>query len=103
MKIETYEGAVENGQIRLAGDVRLPEIAKVYVVIPGVEARPVACIGGSRLVHTEQAADFKKEIIERSLRDHREIIERSLRDNSMATGEGRIRLWDEISRKTPSV
>ena len=64
MKIETYEGTVENGQIRLAGDVRLPEKAKVYVVIPGVETRPVAYVGSPRLVHPEQAADFKKEIIE---------------------------------------
>ena len=64
MKIETYEGTVENGQIRLTGDVRLPEKAKVYVVIPGVETRPVAYVGSPRLVHPEQAADFKKEIIE---------------------------------------
>ena len=61
MKIETYEGTVENGQIRLTGDVRLPEKAKVYVVIPGVETRPVAYVGSPRLVHPEQAADFKKE------------------------------------------
>lgn len=64
MKIETYEGIVENGQIRLPADVRLLERAKVYVVIPGVEMRPVAYVGSPRLVHPEQAADFKKEIVE---------------------------------------
>ena len=64
MKIDTYEGIVENGHIRLPADVRLPEKARVYVVIPGVEARPVAYVGSPRLVHPEQAADFKKEIIE---------------------------------------
>lgn len=64
MKIETYEGIVENGQIRLPADVRLPEKARVYVVIPGVETRPIAYIGSPRLVHPDQAADFKKEIIE---------------------------------------
>ena len=64
MKTETYEGIVENGQIRLPADVRLPEKTKVYVVIPGVEMRPAAYVGSPRLVHPEQAADFTKEIVE---------------------------------------
>ena len=37
MKIATYEATVENGQIKLSEPVRLPERAKVYVVVPGVE------------------------------------------------------------------
>lgn len=64
MKVATYEGIVENGQVRLPAKVRLPEKVKVYVVIPDVEAQPVAYIGSPRLAHPEQAEDFKKEVIE---------------------------------------
>jgi hypothetical protein len=64
MGVTTFEGIVENGQIRLPAAVRLPERAKVYVVIPDVEVETVAYIGSPRLVHPEQAADFKKEVIE---------------------------------------
>ena len=35
MTVMTYEGIVEHGQIRLKSDIRLPEQAKVYVIIPG--------------------------------------------------------------------
>ncbi len=63
MRVTTFEGVVENGQIRLPATVRLPERAKVYVVIPDVEVQTVAYIGSPRLVHPEQAADFKKEVI----------------------------------------
>ena len=34
MKVATYEATVENGQIRLSEPVRLPEHAKVFVVVP---------------------------------------------------------------------
>ena len=64
MRVTTFEGIVENGQIRLPATVRLPEKAKVYVVIPDVEIQTVAYIGSPRLVHPEQAADFKKEVVE---------------------------------------
>ena len=37
MKVATDEATVENGQIRLSEPVRLPEHAKVFVVVPGVE------------------------------------------------------------------
>jgi len=64
MRVTTLEGTVENGQIRLPATVRLPERAKVYVVIPDVEVQTVPYIGSPRLVHPEQAADFKKEVVE---------------------------------------
>ena len=38
MSVTTYQGTVENGQVRLAEDVRLPENAKVYVVVPDAES-----------------------------------------------------------------
>lgn len=64
MKVTTLPGIVENGQIRLADNVRLPERATVYVVIPGVETPAAAYVGSPRLVHREQAVDFKKEVVE---------------------------------------
>ena len=64
MKVDTYEGVVENGQIRLPPNVSLPEKAKVYIVVPSIETRHGGYIRSPRLAHPEQAADFKKEIIE---------------------------------------
>jgi len=64
MKVTTYQAIVENGQIRLPTNVRLPEKTKVYVVIPDVELPSTAYIDSPRLAHPEQAADFKKEVIE---------------------------------------
>jgi len=63
MSVTTFQGVVENGQIRLPGYLRLPEKTKVYVVIPDAAVRPRAYISSPRLVHTEQAVDFKKEVI----------------------------------------
>ena len=65
MKVATFEAVVENGQIRLTEGVRLPEKARVYVVIPGVPA--ATYIGSPRLARPEQAADFEKEVIEGDL------------------------------------
>lgn len=67
MKVATFEAIVENGQIRLPGGIHLPEKAKVYVVIPGVEEPSVAYIGSPRLARPEQASDFQKEVIEGDL------------------------------------
>ena len=64
MAISTFEGIIENGQIRLREDVSLPEHAKVYVVIPDFEVAPQAHVYSPRLVHPQQAADFVKQIVE---------------------------------------
>jgi hypothetical protein len=64
MKVTTYEGVVENGQIRLPVSVRLPDKAKVYVVVPEAEAQPSAYVSSPRLVHPEQITDFTKEVAE---------------------------------------
>jgi hypothetical protein len=37
MAVTTYQGTVENGQVRLADNIHLPEKTKVYVVVPDVE------------------------------------------------------------------
>jgi len=34
MQVTTIQGIVKNGQIHLSEDVKLPEMAEVYVVIP---------------------------------------------------------------------
>lgn len=57
----TLKGRVENGQIKLADDLRLPENTLVYVVIPE-PTKPLAYIGSPRLAHPEQAADFEMEV-----------------------------------------
>ncbi|MEW6297436.1 MAG: hypothetical protein AB1671_06815 [Thermodesulfobacteriota bacterium] len=64
MGVATFEGVVENGQIRLPATVRLPERTKVYVIVPDVEVQPVAYIGSPRLVQPEHATDFQKEVLE---------------------------------------
>ena len=66
MSVITIEGVVENGQIRLPASARLPERAKVYVIVPDIEAPKAAYIGSPRLVHQEQAADFAKIVVEES-------------------------------------
>ncbi len=58
MRVATYEAVVENGQIRLPLDLRLPENTRVYVVVPSMEAIPAAYIASPRLIHPEQAKDF---------------------------------------------
>ncbi len=63
MKVTTFQGIVENGEIRLADDVRLPEKTTVYVVIPNLEVPQVSSLRSPRLVHPEQAADFKKVVV----------------------------------------
>jgi hypothetical protein len=67
MSIVTYEGIVENGQIRLDGNVRLPEHARVYVLLPDathVPLPPVAHIASPRLVDPQDATRFSMEIVE---------------------------------------
>ena len=64
MKVATYEATVENGEIRLSEPVRLPERAKVFVVVPGVEEVPRFHMASPRLVRPELAPDFVKEVTE---------------------------------------
>ncbi len=37
MPVATFQGTIENGQVRLPANVNLPEKATVYVVVPGLE------------------------------------------------------------------
>ena len=65
MSVSTIEGYVENGQIRVPASVKLPDRAKVYIVIPDVETlrRPIRIVS-PRLANPEQAADFRLEVEE---------------------------------------
>ena len=64
MKVLTYEGIVERGEVKLPETVRLPEHAKVYIVVPGVEDLPPSQIHTPHLLRPEQASDFAMEITE---------------------------------------
>ena len=63
MGVVTFEGLVDKGKIRLKTNIRLPERTRVYVVVPDLEIKQVRIVS-PRLVHPEQAADFRKEMIE---------------------------------------
>ena len=62
MQVTTFEGIIKNGQVQLTEDVKLPESAKVYVVVPNVE-RKTARIMSPRLVDKKRLKDFEREII----------------------------------------
>jgi len=64
MKVTAYEGIVENGQIKLPDAIRLPEHARVYVIVPASEVTPRFHIASPRLRHPEEASDFAKEVTE---------------------------------------
>lgn len=64
MKVLTYEAIVERGEVKLTETVRLPEHAKIFVVVPGVEDLPPSMIQTPRLLRPEPISDFAMEILE---------------------------------------
>jgi hypothetical protein len=64
MSIITFEGVIDNGQVRLKDNVRLPDNTRVYVLVPDIQVEEVAHIYSPRLAHPEQVADFKLEVTE---------------------------------------
>ncbi len=46
MKTTTYEGTVENGQVKLPDTVHLPDHTKVFVVVPDMKAAPFTITTG---------------------------------------------------------
>jgi hypothetical protein len=64
MSVTTLEATIENGQIKLVHERRLPEKMKVYVIVSDSLLEPVFRIGSPRLKHPEQAAHFIKEMSE---------------------------------------
>ena len=63
MNVATFEGVVENGQIHLPADVRLPDNTRVFVVVPGMQVQPVGHLLSPRLAHPEEAVDFRMEVV----------------------------------------
>jgi len=63
MSVTAIEGVVKNGQIQVFGNIRLPENARVYIVVPELAPKQ-AHIFSPRLAHPEQAIDFVKEVTE---------------------------------------
>lgn len=61
---KTYPGTVIDGQIRLESDIRLPEHAHIYVVVPDAGDAPAYRIATPRLAHPEQAKDFQMEVVD---------------------------------------
>ncbi len=66
MKVTAYEGIVENGQVKLPEEVRLPEQTKVYVIVPASEVTQRFHLSSPRLTHPEEASDFVKDVTEES-------------------------------------
>lgn len=65
MKVTAYEGVVDDGLIRLQPPVRLPDRTHVYVVVPELQPPRKTVRGPSpRLANPEEAADFRKEVVE---------------------------------------
>ena len=64
MKVITYEAVVEGGAVKLPRTVILPEHAKVYVVVPGIEELPPSMIHTPHLLRPEEAGDFAMEIVD---------------------------------------
>ncbi len=64
MGIVTIEGVVEGDHIRIRGNVRLPDKARVYIILPDVQVEQVARISSPRLACPEQVVDFILEVLE---------------------------------------
>jgi hypothetical protein len=64
MQGKTIEAIVKNGQIVLTEDFKLPEMTKIYVVIPKTVNQKTARIMSPRLVDKSKLADFEYEIID---------------------------------------
>lgn len=69
MSIATFEGVVEQGQIRLKSGVQLPEKTRVFVIVPDIQIERSVRVHSPRLAHPEQAVDFELEIVEGSSSD----------------------------------
>jgi len=65
MSMITLEGTIENGEIRLPAGVRLPEKARVFIIIPDAQPDPSPNAGhiySPRLVNKQKVRDFDMEV-----------------------------------------
>ena len=64
MSVTTFEGIVEQGRIRLASDVQLPDNTKVYIIVPDIELKEQSLtLQSPRLAQPERAAEFEMEVV----------------------------------------
>ncbi|HEV7374703.1 MAG TPA: antitoxin AF2212-like protein [Pyrinomonadaceae bacterium] len=64
MGVLTIEGIIDNGQIKLASDVKLPERTKVFVIVPDMQIEQIVHHFSPRLKNSDQAAEFEMEIVQ---------------------------------------
>lgn len=64
MSVTTYQGTVERGQIKLAGNVHLPEKAKVYVIVPDVQENEVKARFDLADLAARMPADYEAEEVD---------------------------------------
>lgn len=64
MGVLTIEGIVDGDRIRLKGYARLPDKARVYIVLPDVQVEQVLRVPSPRLASREQMVDFVLEVVE---------------------------------------
>jgi hypothetical protein len=64
MSVATFEGIVEQGQIKLINGVRLPDNIRVYIIVPELQTTAHPHIYSPRLAHPDEAIDFKMEVSE---------------------------------------
>ena len=62
MSLATFEGIVENGQIKLREDIQLPERTRVFVVVPEA-MKPRVRIMSPRLANAAEATKFEMKVI----------------------------------------
>jgi hypothetical protein len=60
---------IEQGQIRLKTNVRLPDNTRVLVVVPDVQVAQVAHVYSPYLADPDRVADFEMEVIEEQQAD----------------------------------
>ena len=63
MRPNASEGFVEDGVIRIKDNASLTEHSKAYVIVAKATGGGTAHIRSPRLVHPEQAKDFRKQIV----------------------------------------
>ena len=66
MASKIYQGIVKSGAIHLEPNVKLPESTKVYILVPDSkpEGKRVIHFVSPRLVHREDAAQFRMTVTE---------------------------------------
>ncbi len=61
MSVSAMEGVVDDGVIRPAQRLQVPDGTRVYILVPEPESK-IPAILSPRLVHPEQIADFRMEV-----------------------------------------